>query len=169
MEISIRNEEDKDIDQVRGVLRAAFPGDAESRLVDLLRANGNAVISLVAVNADAVLGHISFSPVSISPPPPIVPKGLGLAPVAVRPDVQLQGIGRRLIEEGLRVCKELGCDYCVVLGSPEYYRRFGFEKASPFGIQNEYGVDDEFMILHFAENKVTGLVKYSLEFGELGV
>jgi putative acetyltransferase len=136
--------------------------DAESKLVDALRANGNAIISLVAVNGDEVLGHILFSPVSTTPPSDA--KGIGLAPVAVRPQVQSQGIGSQLIREGLRLGEELGYDYCVVLGGPKYYQRFGFEKASPFGIRNEYGVDDEFMIIRFSERGVAGLVQYAYEF-----
>jgi putative acetyltransferase len=167
MHITIRNEESNDIGQVRAILRAAFPSDAESKLVDLLRSNGKATISLVAVDGNEVLGHILFSPVSTTPPTNA--KGIGLAPVAVRTEMQSQGIGSRLIREGVRLCQELDFDYCVVLGSPQYYQRFGFEKASQFGIQNEYGVDDEFMVLHFTECDVTGLVRYAPEFGELAV
>ena len=162
MDITVRNEEEKDIQQVREIVRAAFPGDAESRLVDALRANGKAVISLVAGKGDEVLGHILFSPVTTTPSSDA--RGIGLAPVAVRPDAQSQGIGSRLNAEGLRLCKELGFDYCVVLGSPEYYQRFGFEKASPFGIRNEYGVDAEFMMIRFSERNVAGLVNYASEF-----
>ena len=167
MNINIRNEDIKDLEQVRAILRAAFPTDAESRLVDLLRANGKAVVSLVALEHDRVLGHILFSPVTTTPPSDT--KGIGLAPVAVDPAVQSRGIGSRLIREGLRLCEQLGFDYCVVLGAPEYYHRFGFEKASPFDIQNEYEVDDEFMIAHFSDRKVKGLVKYAPEFAELSV
>lgn len=167
MGIKIRNEETKDIEQVREIIRAAFPSDAESRLVDALRANGKATISLVAVRGSEVLGHVLFSPVTTSPPSEA--KGLGLAPVAVRPDVQSQGIGSQLIQEGLHLCKELGFDYCVVLGGPKYYQRFGFEKASPLSIRNEYGVDHEFMVTRFSERKVSGLVRYASEFGLFSV
>lgn len=179
MEITIRNEQTRDIDAVREILRAAFPTDAESRLVDALRSNGKAIISLVAVNGDDVLGHILFSPVSITPPGGVIPsdgasplnncKGLGLAPVAVRTDVQSQGIGSQLIREGLRRSKELAYDFCVVLGSPKYYQRFGFEKASNNGIQNEYGVDDEFMWIRFTNCDVSGLARYAAEFGLFSV
>src|SRR5512138_1662356 len=113
MDIQIRAEEPQDIEQVRAVLRAAFPSDLESRLVEALRANGNAIISLVAVRGEQVLGHILFSPVSTAPAGEA--KGIGLAPVAVRPEVQSQGIGARLIRAALRCCGELGYDYCVVL------------------------------------------------------
>ena len=167
MDIQIRKEEPKDTDQVRAILRAAFLSHAESKLVDALRENGNAIISLVAVNGEQVLGHILFSPVSTTPPSEA--KGLGLAPVAVHPTMQWQGIGSQLIREGLKLCQELGYDYCVVLGDPKYYQRFGFEKASPFGIRNEYGVDNEFMIIRFSDRGVVGLVQYAPEFGELSV
>ncbi len=163
MEIEIRNEEEKDIEQVREVVCAAFPSELESKLVDALRANGKAIISLVAVHGEQVLGHILFSPVATTPPGNA--KGIGLAPVAVRPAVQSKGIGSRLIREGLHRCRELGYDYCVVLGNPKYYQRFGFETASQFGVQNEYGVDDEFMLIQFSKQcHVRGLVKYAPEF-----
>lgn len=167
MEIKIRREETKDIEQVREIVRAAFPTDAESKLVDALRANGKAVISLVAVDGDQVLGHILFSPVSTSPPSEA--NGIGLAPVAVHQAVQSQGIGSELIREGLRLCKEPGFDYCVVLGDPKYYQRFGFQKASNFGLQNEYGVDDEFMVIRFTKCHMRGLVKYAPEFAAFSV
>jgi len=167
MDMTIRDEEAKDIEQVREIVRSAFPADAESRLVDALRANGKATISLVAVRGDDVLGHILFSPVSATPPSEA--KGIGLAPVAVRPNLQSRGIGSALIHEGLRRCKELGFDYCVVLGSPVYYQRFDFERASRFGIRNEYGVDHEFMVIRFSDRGVTGLVHYASEFAMFSV
>ena len=140
--------------------------------MDVLRANGKAIISLVAVNGDDVVGHILFSRVCISPGAPAPSSdanGIGLAPVAVRPDCSQRELGHRLIREGLRFCRELGYDFCVVLGSPEYYQRFGFEKASLHGIQNEYGVDDEFMMLHFSDRRAIGLVKYEIEFAGFSV
>ena len=167
MDIEIRNEEANDINQVREIVLAAFPGDAESRLVDALRVNGKAIISLVAVKGDDVLGHILFSPVTTTPPSEGA--GLGLAPMAVRPDAQSQGIGSKLVREGLRAGAELGFDYCVVLGSPDYYQRFGFEWASPSGIRNEYGVDHEFMVIRFSERGVSGLVRYAAEFAMFSV
>ncbi len=164
MEFKLRNEESTDIKQVREILLATFPREAESKLVDPLRANGKAIISLVAAASDNyVLGHILFSPVTTTPPS--AAKGIGLAPVAVRPQVRSQGIGSGLIREGLRLCKELGYDYCVVLGNPKYYQRFGFEKASSFSLENEYGVDNEFMVIRFSNrgDMAHGLVKYASE------
>ena len=112
MDFKIRNEESKDIEQVEAILRATFPTEAESKLVDALRANDKAIISLVAMNDDHALGHILFSPVSTAPSSEA--KGIGLAPVAVLPEVQSQGIGSGLIGEGLRLCKELGYDCCFL-------------------------------------------------------
>ena len=122
---------------------------------------------MVAVQGNEVLGHILFSPVTTTPPSET--QGIGLAPVAVRPDVQSQGIGVKLIHERLRMCKELDYDFCVVLGDPSYYGRFGFEKASPFGIRNEYGVNNEFMIIHFSDCGVAGRIQYASEFAMFSV
>jgi putative acetyltransferase len=161
------------MEQVRAILRATFPTEAESKLVDALRANGKATISLVAVDGDDVLGHILFSPVTLTPTDATTPlsdaKGIGLAPVAVRPDMQTQGIGSQLIREGLRLCKEQGFDYCVVLGGPKYYRRFGFETASHFDVQNEYGVDEHFMLIRFSDRPIRGLAQYAVEFSMFSV
>lgn len=162
MNFTIRDEEEKDIEQVREIVKSAFPTEAESKLVGALRENGKGIISLVAVSGDEVLGHILFSPVTTTPPSEA--KGIGLAPVAVKPEFQTKGIGSRLCLEGIQRCKELGYDYTVVLGSPEYYSRFGFQRASDFDLQNEYGVDDEFMVMYFTENRAHGLVQYAQEF-----
>ena len=167
MEFIIRNEQPQDIDPVRTILRSTFPTEAESKLVDALRRNGRAVISLVAVGGEDILGHILFSPVTTTPPHEA--KGVGLAPVAVRPDVQAKGIGSKLIQEGLRRCKLLGFDYCVVLGNPKYYERFGFQRASDDGIQNEYGVDREFMWVRLSNRTLSGLVRYAPEFAMFSV
>jgi len=162
MEYTIREEQSKDIDQVRSLLQAAFSTDAESKLVDALRANGKAVISLVAVCGEDILGHILFSPITTSPPAEA--RGIGLAPVAVLPGIQSQGIGSQLIQAGLQLCQELEFDYCVVLGSPDYYHRFGFETADEHGLKNEYGAGEEFMVLHFTDSHVSGLIQYASEF-----
>jgi putative acetyltransferase len=167
MDYTIRKEEVKDIHQVREIVQAAFPSDVESKLVDAIRENGKATISLIAVNGEEVLGHILFSPVTTSPPSE--GKGIGLAPVAVKPEHQSQGIGSQLIREGLKLCKKLHYDYCVVLGSPEYYGRFGFKRASEFDLQNEYGVDDEFRVVQFTDSRARGLVKYASEFSMFSV
>jgi putative acetyltransferase len=92
-----------------------------------------------------------------------------LPPVAVAPPHQRRGIGSRLIERGLHVCRSMGGPFVVVLGEPDYYARFGFERASLHGLSNEYGVDEPFMVLPMQEDTLPrggGLVRYAPEFAE---
>jgi putative acetyltransferase len=117
-----------------------------------------------------VVGHVLFSPITLTPAARGL-QGVGLAPVGVLPQFQKQGIGSGLVRKGLEDCKQAGFDFVVVLGAPEYYSRFGFTRASSFGLQNEYGVDDEFMAIELKRGvlaAVNGLVKYSPLFNESG-
>jgi putative acetyltransferase len=168
--VTIRPEREEDRAAVRAVHEAAFPTDVEARLVDALRAGGNALVSLVAEVQGRVVGHVLFSPVSVEPALPGV-AGAGLAPVAVLPAYQRQGIGARLIESGIAACRELGLGFVVVLGDPGYYQRFGFTRAGAFGLGNEYGVDEEFMALELRPGCLSGacgVVRYSAEFAAFG-
>lgn len=163
----VRDEVPADHDAVRAVETAAFGRPEEAQLVDLLRANGAAVISLVAAWEGGIVGHILFSPVTADAAPQA--RLLGLAPVAVAPAQQRLGIGGALIRAGLARAMALGYDGVVLLGHPEYYPRFGFVPASRFGIRCEYDCPDEaFMALPLREGglvEVTGLVRYAPEFG----
>lgn len=163
MNIFIRPEQPKDIPVIHALNASAFPTDAEVRLVDVLRANGKAVYSFVAVNEqDEVLGHVLYSPVTT----PLPSNGLGIAPVAVKPEFQNQGIGSQLIRASLAEVKADGCDFVVLLGNPAYYHRFGFQTASSFGMQNEYGADEAFMVLNLSGRELpNGFVRYAEEFG----
>ncbi len=164
--LEIRPEQPQDSTAIRALVESAFQGTCEARLVELLRAAGKAIISLVASQDGKVVGHILFSPVEIEKRPTTL-DALGLAPVAVSPQFQRQGIGSRLIEEGLRLCRDGGYDLVVVLGDPRYYSRFGFKRAKDYGLDNEYGAHDEFMALELgrgALSRVGGLVKYQPEF-----
>jgi putative acetyltransferase len=167
--IEIREENSTDQDAIRDVLRSAFPRDAEARLVDLLRQRQLASIALVAAADNRIVGHILFSPVTVANTPPRF-RGLGLAPVAVHRDFQNRGIGSTLIREGLDRCKQGSYAAVVVLGHPGYYPRFGFRTASAYGLVNEYGVDDAFMVVGLEDgilNKISGLVRYAPEFREV--
>ncbi len=167
MNIFIRPEQPKDIPVIHALNASAFRTDAEARLVDALRANGKAIYSYVAVDEqDTVLGHVLYSPVTT----PLPSHGLGLAPVAVKPEFQNQGVGSKLIRASLVEVKTDGYDFIVLLGSPEYYHRFGFQTASAFGLQNEYGVDEEFMVLNLSGRELPGgLVRYMEEFGMFSI
>ncbi len=95
---------------------------------------------------------------------------MGLAPMAVLPENQRQGIGSKLIKTGISKMKNRKCPFIIVVGHPDYYPRFGFEPASRYGIQSEWDVPDEaFMILVFDEDKmrgISGVAKYLPEFAE---
>lgn len=165
--VVIRPEQPSDVDAVHAIHASAFPTDAEARLVDALRAAGRLSVSLVAVDACRVVGHVAFSPVSVEG----VAGGLGLAPLAVIPDCQHQGIGGHLVRDGLAAAARSGAGFVVVLGHPEYYPRFGFRRAGEVGLSNEYGADEAFMVLELQPGSLPtggGLVTYGAEFAALG-
>ncbi len=158
---------------VREVLLRAFEDRREEALlVELLHTASAAVVSLVAAaqTDGRVVGHILFSPVQVDgrgSDPPIM---VGLAPVGVLPEYQGRGIGSRLIREGLDACRKAGYGAAVVLGEPDYYSRFGFERASGKGLGNEYGVDEYFMVVELSNGAldgVSGTVRYREEFREV--
>jgi putative acetyltransferase len=168
--ITIRAENAEDIPAVRHVNELAFGRPNEAALVDALRAVSDPQISLVAVEDNKIVGHIFFSPVSIESEDS-TSAALGLAPMAVLPEYQKQGVGSRLVEEGLRECLRIGCNVVVVLGHAEYYPRFGFIPANQKGLHSEYPVPDEvFMVTELEPGALggrRGLVKYRPEFSEV--
>jgi putative acetyltransferase len=167
--ITIRAETAEDVSSVRRVNELAFERKEEADLVDRLRAAAEPHISLVAVSGAQVVGHIFFSPVTLEAEAARFAI-MGLAPMAVLPEYQNQGIGSRLVLEGLEECGRAGCYVVVVLGHPEYYPRFGFVPARRKGLRCEYPVPDEaFMVTELKPNalSVRGLVKYSPEFGNV--
>lgn len=168
--ITIRAEKTEDRYAIHRVNELAFGQPNEANLVDALRANAIPFISLVAVGDEQVVGHISFSPVTVESESGTF-AAIGLAPMAVLPEYQNQGIGSQLVREGLKECQRLGHDIVVVLGHPNYYPRFGFAPASLKGLRSEYDVPDEvFMVAELREGALRGrrgLVKYHREFGNV--
>jgi putative acetyltransferase len=164
----IRGERPEDIAEIHEVHELAFGRPAEGDLVDVLRAKRKATLSLVAVEDDRIVGHIFFSPVTIGAGDRELP-AVGLAPMAVLPERQRQGIGAQLVKTGLLECRNAGYDCVVVLGHPTYYPRFGFVPASQYGLKSEYAVPDEaFMVLTWHEGVLKdrgGVVRYQPEFG----
>jgi putative acetyltransferase len=168
--ITIHPERTEDASQVRHVNELAFAQPAEADLVEKLRHACSDALSLVAVD-DAVVGHILFTPVVVESAGRRV-LGMGLAPMAVLPDRQQQGIGSQLVRRGLDALRERGCPFVVVVGHPEYYPRFGFEPASTHGLASQWeGVPDAaFMVLVLdvqAMAGVSGVAKYREEFNEV--
>jgi putative acetyltransferase len=165
----IRPEGPSDADGIRALNRQAFEGEAEAKLVDLLRERGRNIVSLVAMEEGQVVGQVLFTEVHVTPA--ALYKGVGLAPLAVLPAYQSQGIGTELGHKGLALCRDLGYDFAVVLGHTDYYPRFGFKKASDFGIGNDYEVDDPFMAFEFKPGVLgsfKGVAHYAPEFSETG-
>jgi putative acetyltransferase len=167
--VRIRAEEETDQDAVHDINLSAFDTDAEANLVDALRKQASPIISLVAEDDGAIVGHIMFTPVSLSEALGL--KMMGLGPMAVAPKHQRKGIGSELVRTGLAQCKQLGAGAVVVLGHPEYYPRFGFEPASRFGVDSEYDApDDVFMALEFdskALSETGGTAMYHAAFNDL--
>lgn len=128
--MQIRSFEAADEAGVDGLLKAAFPGPDEARLVMALRAADADTLELVAEDHGEIVGAVMFSPVTARAVGGDDLFGIGLAPVAVTPDHQSRGIGTALIEAGLAYLTTLGVPWCVVLGDPDYYGRFGFAPAA---------------------------------------
>lgn len=165
--MEVRAEKPEDISAVRQVNVAAFGRENEADLVDQLRGVASTV-SFVAVDSEQIVGHIFFSPVEIEGECADSVSMLGLAPLAVLPDYQRQGVGALLIRHSLEECARLGCKAVAVLGYPEYYPRFGFIPAKEKRLRCEYTVPDEaFMVLELESGALegcSGTVKYRSEF-----
>lgn len=126
--LEIRAELPADTVAIRDLTTYAFKGTAhgsgtEALIVDRLRAAGALAVSLVAVEADEIVGHVACSPVTINPHRR---NWYGLGPVSVQPERQRLGIGQALVRAALRDLHRLGAAGCVLLGDPAYYQRFGF-------------------------------------------
>jgi len=158
----------QDWQDVRALNLAAFESSTEADLVDALRQQGEATISVVALDEGRVIGHILFSPVTLNGQP--APRIAGLAPMAVVPGKQRQGIGSALVREGLQHCRTSGFVALVVVGHAKYYPRFGFTPASRFGLRCEYEVpDDVFMAIELEAGALkgcSGTIQYHPAFAE---
>ena len=168
MDVLIRAELPGDIPAIREVNQRAFSGTQEAQIVDALRSSCPELISLVAVFEEQVAGHILFSPVVVESAHGVV-QGMGLGPLAVLPEHQSQGIGAQLARAGLGIVKGTSCPFVVVLGHPDYYPRFGFERASVHGVHSQWPQvpDEAFMLLVLdkpAMQEVSGTAFYRQEF-----
>lgn len=165
MPTRIRPFRDGDFPAVSSLLRAAFGRDAEAGLVADLRTAEKNAFELVAERDGALAGHILFSPVTIE-------RGddgrvLGLAPLAVAPAFQQQGIGAALVHAALGTLANGPYRAVVVLGDPAYYERFGFGPAAACGLHDTYDAGDDFMALALKPGGLAGYagrVDYAAEF-----
>ncbi len=168
--VEIRLERENDIFAIQTVNRLAFGQTAEADIVEALRDGAPNVLSFVALTAGEVVGHVLFSPVSIRHRRGAT-EGLGLGPMSVLPAHQNRGIGAQLVEHALAEVRAAGWPYVVVLGHPRYYPRFGFVRASEYGVRSQWeGIpDDVFMILPLDAGRIKqlrGVARYRPEFGD---
>jgi putative acetyltransferase len=191
LDACLRPEHQEDIEPIRHVNLMAFERAAEADLVDAIRRAGAVTLSAVTVlGADRlgetktsatdqfklftgdvyggeVVGHILFTPVTVTTDKGEVPL-LGLGPVAVIPASQREGLGTMMISGCLEYLRTRGHRGVVVVGEPDFYRRFGFIEAGRWGLRSEWGVPDEnFMALALKPGVLGGLsgtVRYRSEF-----
>ena len=167
-EITLRDETESDFAAIRDVTEAAFrtlaiSGHTEQFIIEALRTAGALTISLVATLNGTVVGHLAFSPVTMSDG---TPGWYGLGPVSVLPAYQRQGIGKALIAEGLARLKALAANGCCLVGHPGYYGRFGFENPSGLALD---GVPPEvFFALAFNGRMPQGTVAFHEAFRATG-
>lgn len=161
----IHNATPVDFPAIRQVLRHAFPGDDEAALVEQLRADGDVLVELVAASDIALQGHILYSPLAIERGREIL-RAAALAPVAVLPTFQGQGVGGALIEAGNARCAAMGLSAIVVLGHAGYYPRFGFSAQAAESLQAPFS-GPHFMALELQPGALEGggRVRYAKAFG----
>lgn len=170
MDVKIRKEETSDHAKVYEVNRRAFGQENESRLVEKIRKGRNFVpeLSLVAEVGGEVVGHILFSKIKIIGES--VFEALTLAPLAVLPGFQGRGIGGELVRAGLEKARGLGFGSVILLGHEKYYPRFGFKRASGWGLRCPFAAPDgAFMAIELTEKALankSGTIELPEEFNE---
>jgi putative acetyltransferase len=158
--VIIRKETITDIEKITEVTIAAFKtlpisNYTEQFIIKALRAAGALTISLVAEIDGQVVGHIAFSPVTVSDG---ATGWYGLGPVSVLPDYQKQGIGKALINKGLSLLTDMGGQGCALVGDPDFYKRFGFKNYPE--LVHEGVPQEVFLILPFTEKIPKGIVLF---------
>lgn len=168
MNVTIRDETEADISAISEVTAEAFKtleisNHTEQFIIKALRAAGALTISLVAELDGHVIGHIAFSPVTISDG---TGDWYGLGPVSVLPEYQRQGVGKALIQEGLSRLKDINAKGCCLVGHPAYYKKFGFKNVTELV---HAGVEQEvFCVLSFGGHIPCGEVTFHTAFTATG-
>jgi putative acetyltransferase len=165
-EMQVRLERATDRLAVRAVNEATFGRPAEADLVENLQREGEALASFVAESNQQIIGHILFTRVVIERDAGSV-RSVALAPMAVLPSHQRQGIGTALIQSGLEILRERGERSVLVLGDPKYYSRFGFTSAAARNLVTPFP-PDAFMALTLVSGGLDGIcgtVGYPRAFG----
>lgn len=168
--LEIRQENKEDYEEIYNLVKTAFEtaehsDGNEQDLVVALRDSNNFIpqLSLVAVQDNKIVGYILFTKIKIGKY-----EELALAPLAILPEYQRQGIGKQLIKKGHQIAKKLGYHYSIVLGSQTYYPKSGYVPAIEYGIKAPFEVPNEnFMAikLNHTDKEIIGIVEYAKEFG----
>jgi putative acetyltransferase len=156
----------QDRSAIRSINEAAFGGPEEADLVDKLRTEGDALLSLVAELEKQIVGHIMFSRMWIETPGGLV-SAVALAPMAVLPECQRHGIGGRLIRHGLDLLRSRGEEIVIVVGHPDYYPRFGFSSEKACLLEGPFPAE-ALMAMELSPGALTGIrgrVIYPAAFG----
>ncbi len=164
--MEIRSERPDEIQEIYRLTTDAFAimpvsDGSEPAIIDKLRAAGDLTLSLIALKDGVLAGHVAFSPVKIGS---VMNGWYGLGPVSVWPGLQRKGIGSALINEGLRILREMGADGCALIGDPNYYCRFGF--ISDGNVQYEDLPDEYVQWISFDDQHPKGLLVFSPAFSK---
>jgi putative acetyltransferase len=162
----IRLEGPGDAPEIRDLLEACFPGFGEADLVDTLRTDGDIVLSLAAEDENVVVGYLAFSRLMVEGANARTP-AVALAPLAVYPEYQQQGIATRLVREGHACLAAMGEKLSVVVGEPHYYNRFGYHHRRAASFQCEYQ-SPYLMAISFGAAPSQGRLVYPAAFAALG-
>ncbi|HEY9747487.1 MAG TPA: N-acetyltransferase [Allocoleopsis sp.] len=168
--MQIRTETPADYPAIADILLQAFGQDAEALLVERIRQSDRYIpeLSLVAEKEGVVVGHLLFSYIDLVGVETL--PVLGLAPLAIHPDYQRQGIGSALVQAGLAKAEDQGEAIAIVLGHPPFYSRFGFEPSVNYGIASPFPVPPEFFMVKFLKpvpQEFLGKVSYPSAFADL--
>ena len=175
--LKIRSEEKNDYAAITQVNNFAFGQENEAKLIEKIRNSPSQKtindryipeLSLVAELDNKIVGYIMFSYIDLVDQK--TTKVLALAPIAVLPQYQNQGIGSLLVDTGLEIAKKTAAPMIIVLGEPKFYHRFGFKKAIDYGIQSPFDVPEEYFMVKFLNNdcdKYQGKVMYSTAFEDV--
>ena len=166
MSLSIRQELRSDYEQIDALLGSAFQGKQEVVLVNQIRESQDYIpgLSFVAVDNNAIVGHLLFSKIQLTFDSGEACQILSLAPLSVLPQHQKQGVGSALVLHGLNEVRKSAYPLIVVVGHPQYYLKFDFVLAKPFGLRLKYEVpDNAFFVMEIEKgflHQRSGLVEF---------
>ena len=154
--LTIRSETPPDYPQITQVNNLAFGQENEAKLIEKIRLSDRYIseLSIVAELDNRIVAHIMFSYINLVALE--TTQVLALAPVAVLPEYQNQGIGSLLVKTGLKIAEEIQIPMVIVLGEPKFYHRFGFKPAVNYGIQSPFDVPDKYFMVKFLSKNCLG-------------